>query len=255
MQATLDKLTVPFLTVFFGIVSFFVLAKVFGPIPFTVTSVTTTKSDMFTVDGKGEVNGVPSTAKISVGITQTSTTAELATEEANKVINSITEQVKALGVEDKDIKTSNFNSYPERTFSGRDDISGYTVNQTLDITFDNVENANKGLDIATAAGANSIGGVQFTFDDAKKEELEEQARMQAIENAKKKAEKLANAAGLKLGRVMNVSESMMGGEPMPMYERATMNMAKDAVAVAEPVQLNPGESKVVIQVYLSYETL
>lgn len=254
MQATLDRLTVPFLTVFFGIVSFFVLSKIFGPIPFSVTSVQTTKSDLFTVDGTGEVSGVPSSAKISVGITKTEKTVQEATDAANKVINTITEQLKALGVKETDIKTSNFNSYPERTFSGRDDISGYTVTENLDVTFTNVDNANKGLDIATAAGANNIGGVQFTLDEKMKADLEEKARMEAIKKAKEKAQKLANAAGIKLGKVMNITESNMGGGPVPMFEKAVSNQAADAMRV-EPVQLNPGENKVVIQVYLSYETL
>lgn len=252
MRSVLDRITVPFLTVLFALVSFFVLSKIFGPIPFTVNSITTTKSDLFTVDGRGEVSGVPSTAKISVGITKTADTSQQAISEANKVINDITAKLKALGVEEKDIKTSNLSSYPERSLSGLDTVSGYTVNQTLDVTFDTVEKANQGLDIATAAGANSIGGVQFTFDEEKREELEEQARIEAIKDAKEKAQKLANTAGIKLGRVVNISEAGMGGDPVPMYERATMN-AKDAES--EPVELNPGENKIIVQVFLSYETL
>ncbi|CAN5197032.1 SIMPL domain-containing protein [soil metagenome] len=252
MSSLLNQLKVPFLTVLFTLSTFFLMVRLFGPIPFTVNSITTTKSDLFTVEGTGEVSSVPSTARISVGITKTATTAELAKSDANKVINEITTKLKALGVGEKDIKTSNFSSYPERPFSGRDDISGYTVNENLDVTFDSVDKANKGLDIATAAGANSIGGVQFTIDESKKEELEQQARIEAIKNAKTKAQKLASAAGIRLGRVINITEDNQGGQPVPMYDKA---MLQPQNAVSEPTQLNPGENKVQIHVSLSYETL
>ncbi len=255
MSNLFSRLAVPFLTTLFALISFFVLAKVFGPIPFTVNSITTTKSDLFSVSGTGEVKGIPSKASISVGITETAKTADEAKNQANKVINDITNQLKTLGVAEKDIKTSNFSSYPEREMmpvnSGGNTNSGYTVTENLDITFDSVDKANKGLDIATAAGANNIGGVQFTLDEKKKEELEQQARIAAINDAKTKAQKLANAAGIRLGRVLNISESQ-GGFPLPMAAKA---MDAQGTTNATPTQLNPGENTVSITVTLSYETL
>lgn len=246
MQSTLEQIKVPFLTVIFALLAFFTLSKLFGPVPFTVRNT----NDVFTVDATADIKSVPGTARVSLGVSQTAKTADEAKNNANKVINQITTELKALGVEEKDIKTSNLTSYPERSFSGRDDITGYTVTENLDVTFDTVEKANQGIDLATKAGANQLGGVTFDVADDQKEELKDQAREEAIKLAKEKAKKIAKAAGLKLGRITNVYES--GPQAMsPMYDMKAMN----AVAEQSRTELNPGENTTSITVTLSYETL
>lgn len=247
----MTQLRVPFLTVLFTLVSFFVLSKVFGPIPFTITSVTTTNTDIFTATGVGEAEGTPQSARISLGITKTAKTTAEAKDQVNKTINQITADIKRLGVQEKDIKTANFSTNPDYDYaSGKNSITGYTVSQNLAVIFDTIDKANKAIDIATAAGANQIGGVNFTLDDTKKEELEQEARVKAIANAKEKAQKIAQAAGIRLGRVINIQEST-DGQPIPMLYKASA----DTATTSEPTQLNPGENKIRIQVTLSYETL
>jgi hypothetical protein len=109
-----------------------------------------------------------------------------------------------------------------------------------------VDLANKAIDIASSDGANVIGGVSFTFNDKTKESLENQARNLAVADAKKKAQILANAAGIKLGRVINISEEG-SGFPIPM-------MAEKSADNLTDTDLNPGENTVSITVTLTFET-
>lgn len=249
MLKLLDRLTVPFLTVLFALLLFFLLGKAFGGFPFTVTNIT---PNYFTSSGVGEVSGVPGEASASFGVNVTSKTVDDAKDQANQVMNKITADLKNIGVEEKDIRTSNFNSYPERDFSGKNQITGYTVTEQLDVTFSSVDLANKGVDIATADGANQIGSLSFNLDDKNKEDLKDKARDAAIKDAKEKAMKTAAAAGIKLGRVVNISEDASNQPPIRTFD---MKAAGGTTPIADQTQLNPGENKVTINVTLTYEVL
>lgn len=245
------QLQTPFFTVLFIFGFFYLFTKLFGPIPLTINSITTMKTELFTVSGTGEVNAAPTTASFTVGVTADAATSETAKESVTEDTNKIIAAMKGIGVPEKGIKTINYNVYPKREFSGRNDISGYTASQDLQVKVEDVELANKALDAATANGANQVSGVQFTFDDADKEKLEDQARKQAIVNAKKKAKNIADAAGVRLGRIVAVNESG-GGQPPIFYDAM---QAKGGSIGSEPTQLQPGENTVTITVSLSYETL
>jgi uncharacterized protein len=246
-----NSIQTAFFTVLFIFFFLLVFTKVFGPIPFAVNSVTTTKSDLFTVNGEGEATAVPDTAMVSMGISQTAATVEQAKDKANGVMNKIATDLKNLGVAEKDIKTVNYNVYPNREFSGRNDISGYTVSQDLQVTVREFDKANKAVDLATADGANQVGGIQFVLNDDKREQLEQQARAEAIKKAKAKASDIAGAAGIKLGRIVNINESNSSQRPPVMYEKA---MDLQAGSAANPTELQPGENTVRVSVSLSYET-
>ena len=113
----------------------------------------------------------------------------------NTATNKIIAGIKALGIQDKDIKTQNLSSFPNQDFSRGNAVTGYTVNQELSITAENIELANKALDSATANGANQISGVTFTINDDDKKGLEDKARKKAIADAKSKAQEIAQDAG------------------------------------------------------------
>lgn len=246
-----QSVRVPFLTIIFALSSLFIFTKIFGPIPFSVNSVTTNKQNLFTATGTSEVAAVPDTAMVSLGINKTSPTVETAQEEVNQIINKITEDVKNLGVEEKDIKTTNYSVNPNYEFtSGSQRASGYTVSANIEVRLNSIEKANSAIDIATKDGATQVGGVQFVLNDDKKKDLENQARKEAIAKAKEKAQSIARDAGIRLGRVVDVQESGAGAPPIA-YDRAQMlnGEAKDV-----PTELSPGENKVVSTVTLSYET-
>ena len=281
------ELKTPLFTVLFVFLGLLIFTKLFGPIPFYVNNVTTNKASMFTVQGTGEATAVPDTALLYFGVEKKATTVEAAKNEVNKIINQLTKDLKALGVKEKDIKTTNFSvtsPYPyyttdvpqedvlmepeavESAPAAKSDVrimplppvkpTGklYSVSANIEVRVSPIETANKAVDAATAAGANQVGGVQFVVNDQKQKELEQQARKEAIKNAKEKAQDIADAAGIKLGKVIDVQESF-GGYPMAYARGADMLMkTQEASETPPPTELNPGESKISISVSLSYET-
>ena len=152
------------------------------------------------VSGQGKVTVVPDTGIVSLGLNLTKPTVKLAQTEVNTIINKITTDVKQLGVDQKDIKTTDYSIYPDydyRTGSGK--ITGYRVSASISVRVRDLEKINSVIDTATADGANTVGGVTLTVDEDKQKELIQEAREKAVAEAKTKAESLARAAGITLG--------------------------------------------------------
>ena len=251
MRSLIDQLAVPVLTVFLSLVLLFGFTKLLGPIPFTVNSIQTTNADLFTVSGVGEVQATPDNTSVSLGVTQEAASADAAQNEVNQVMNALIEDLKGMGIKEEDIKTTNINVNPNYDFNNGQRIIGYSASQNLDVKTENVDLANRVVDTATQNGANVISGVSFTINDKDREKFEKEARVKAIANAKEKAQQIANEAGLRLGRIVNIQ--VEGGEepPVLLQERMTANDA----AKVEPTNLQPGEDTIRVTVYLSYETI
>lgn len=233
-----------------GATTFFILlfsfTKIFGPIPFSVNSVTTTKSDTFQVSGEGKVSAIPDVAIVNAGISVNGTTVKLAQDQMNTVINKVSEAIKKLGVDSKDIKTTNYNINPDYDYFGNTQrIKGYSASTNLSIKVRAVDKANDVIDQATANGANQIGGISFDIDD--KTKLENEARQKAVAVAKSKAENAAKIAGFKLGRIINYSENQSGYPgPIPMMARVDMK------AQGSSTEVQPGSTDITVTVTLSY---
>lgn len=237
-----------------AIVLFFILlfayTKIAGPIPFSINSVTTTKTDTFSVSGEGKITMVPDIAVVSVGVTAQGSTVSRVQTELNTKINAMSEAIKDLGVDGKDIKTSYYNISPTYDYSSSTQrITGYEAHSNLTIKVRKIDNANAVIDAATAQGANQVGGVSFDVDD--KTKAENQAREAAVADAKSKAEAAAKAAGFRLGRVINYSEGGGAGPRPMMYDDAVK--ALPMAGGGEPTQIEPGSSEVTVTVNLSYE--
>lgn len=245
------ELKTPFFTILFILVGLFLYTKLAGPIPFSINSVTTTKTDLFSVSGTGKATVVPDTAKLSLGITINQPTVVAAQTEANRVMNQITSDVKTLGIDEKKIKTINYSVYPNYDYSaGSQRIRDYNVSATLEVTVTPLEKVNDVIDRATADGANMVGNIQFTVEEQKQTELERKARKDAIDEAKKKASQLANDAGMRLGKIINVSETPTG-VPI-MYDRA---LPLAGGGGGEPTKVQPGETSITVSITLTYEVL
>jgi len=240
------------LTVAAIFVGLLIYTKVFGPIPFSVTSVTTTKANLFTVQGTGEITSIPDTAMITLGVNKEAPTVEAAKNQVNQIINKIASDMKTLGVDAKDIKTVNYSVSPNYDYSsGKQTTTGYVVIANIDVKLKSIDKANQAVDIATKDGATQVGNVQFVLDDAKQKELQNQARNDAIKEAKEKAQTLANAAGIHLGKVVDIQENAAANSPQPLMKTAIAGNAEDA---SQPTELNPGENKISVTISLSYET-
>src|SRR3990167_5005806 len=163
----LRKVSAPMTVILFFFIALFLYTKLAGPIPFDITSVTTSKSDAFSVTGEGKVDVKPDSATVRLGVIARGTTSEQAKTALNTNINKVIDSIKALGVDEKDIKTENFNIYPEygdvrplpagaETVSDQNRITGYSANTNLTVTVESSDLANQILDAGVAAGANQV---------------------------------------------------------------------------------------------------
>ena len=126
--------------------------------------------------------------------------------------------------------------------------NGYQVSQNIDINIKPIENVNKAIDVATSDGANVVGGVNFTFSDDLQKNLNNKATQMAVDNAKQNAQTLANAAGVKLGNIVNVVSSQNNSSPiLPLAAAKTQDNSAQT-------NITPGENTVDIGVTLYYET-
>jgi uncharacterized protein YggE len=246
----------------------FVYTKLAGPIPFSINSINTTKTDLFTSSGEGKLTAVPDQATVDASVTAQSATVADAQTKVNLTTNKIIADLKKLGLSDKDIKTTDYSVNPnygnsEATTNGsammpapivppggQQQIVGYTVTQNLEVNVKPIDKANKVVDAATADGANLVGDVNFTFSDQLSKSLEQQATQLAVNDAKDKAQSLANASGIHLGKIVNVVENSNSPRPLMM----ATGIASKAVDQSAPTNLTPGENTMTVDVTLSYET-
>lgn len=244
-----------------------VLYSQFGPsLPISVNQITTNKNDLFSVTGSGEVTAKPDIAEVSFGVSATGQTVAAVQNQSNEAINKVVAAVKALGIADKDIKTTNYNINPQYGGVGQDrimsdpqgplppivpdqNITGYSMNVNVVVKVRDLDKVNQVIDTATENGANQLGGISFTVDNPDKYQAE--ARKLAIEDAKKQANELASAAGIQLGKVVGVYESPM------FYGRGDAALSAKAEPMGGPnvpTQIEPGSSTISTQVTLNYET-
>lgn len=260
MRNFYNEFKTPIVTIVLLFAAFFIYTKLAGPIPFSINSVNTTKTDLFSSAGEGKATAIPDSAIVELGITTQATTVIDAQNKANQTANKIIENIKKLGISEKDIKTTNYSVnpnygqgevqpmiYPIR--NGGNNIASYTVTQNLEVKVKPIEKVNKVVDVVTAAGANLVGGINFTFSDGLQKSLEQKARQEAVDNAKEKAKNLANAAGIRLLRVVNVVENSNFPRIMPMAAGALEKTDQNA-----PTNITPGENSVIINVIIYYET-
>jgi len=241
MKTLLISIPVFFLTLF-------VYTKLVGPIPFSVSQTTTNKIDLFTVSGTGKTSVTPDIGRVTVGIQSQGITVKASQTTMNTVINTVSESIKKLGIDKKDIKTVNYSIHPDYDYTnGKQRITGYSANTNLLITIRDMEKTNDVIDSATANGANTVSGVSFDVED--KTKAENDARELAIAEAKKKAENAAKIAGFRLGKILNYQENF-NGAPQP----REFLMAAKADAVSTPTtQVEPGSQELSVTVTLSYE--
>jgi uncharacterized protein YggE len=224
----------------------------FGP-PFSFSSTVTQKTDLFTVSGEGKVTVIPDTGIVDVGINITRPTVKSAQSDVNNIINKISSDTKKLGVDAKDIKTSNYSIYPEYDYrASSSKITGYRVTASLTIKVRDLDKINTVIDTATADGANTVSGIQLTVDETKQKQLLQQAREEAVKEAKIKAESLARAAGITLGRIVNVQES--GDNYIRPVAYAKMALESSMGGSAPITDIQPGSTDISTTVTLFYET-
>lgn len=243
-----DLVKRPLIVIVFFFLCLFVFIKLTGPIPFFINSVATTKTDLFHVDGTGKVSSAPDIAMVSAGVTKNASTVADAQNQTNTAVQEMITGIKNLGIDDKSIQTSNYSVTPQ--YNQNQSISGYTVSENVDITVKPIDKINSVIDIATKNGANMVGQVSFGFSDSLKKDLEQKARDMAVQDAKEKANSLAQAAGVRLGSIVDVEENPTNDlvVPQPLMMAAGIN-EKQSV----PTDIQTGQNTITTTVTLSYQ--
>ena len=202
------------------------------------------------VSGTGAVTTTPDTATVTVGIDVIDADLGTAQARASEQAKGIIDTLKGLGVDAKDIKTANYSVNIMRDYSEGGDptrITGFEVTNQVLVTVRKVDALGGLLDGVVAAGANSIYGVGFYVDDPTPFQAE--ARKLAVQNATETATQLAEAAGLKLGRVLSISAGSSDYYPQPMYG----GRGGGGAEMAMDVPIETGSSEISTTVSMVFE--
>ena len=239
----------------FGIAVFiFVLLFVYskwGPaIPFSTTS--QVKGEPFMVTGTGKVSVAPDIAKFSLGIQENGSSLKSVQDSVDKKSKTLVDSLKKLGVGESDIKTTSYSVYPQYDYTNPGQrITGYQVSINYEVTVKNFDKLNDIFGIATANGANIAGGISFDLSDKLKKVKLQEAREMGVAEAKEKAQGLAKASGITLGKIINVSEGEENNiRPIALMEKADSGAPSEAPA---PADIQPGTTDIILNISLSYE--
>lgn len=202
--------------------------------------------DTITVIGTGSVSGTPDIANIEVAVERFNPELSVAFSSANDTIAQIIEAVVASGVAREDVRTTGLGVYQDRygyppydAASGEEPTPVYVVNNGVRIVVRDIDAVSEVLDVAIAAGATNIYGLNF--DIAERAELQSEARALALEDARARAAELADLAGVELGDILIITE---GGEDFSTFypREYAMGMGGGGGAVIEPGQTSVGQT-------------
>jgi uncharacterized protein YggE len=198
------------------------------------------------VSGQGTVTGKPDTLTVNLGVSVLRPTVDQATRDAATLATAITDALKANGVAEDDIQTSNYSIYPEYDYSGSQQrLTGYRVNNQVNVKIRNLDSAGAVIDAATAAGGDAtvVNNVAFSIEDDA--ELLQMARTAAWQDAEAKARQLAQLAGVTLGSAVSITETITYNTPPIYYQREAAG-AMDSVST--PIESGTQDVIVNIQV-------
>jgi len=181
-----------------------------------------------TATGTAAVTRIPDVARVGLGVSVTKPSVKAARDSAGKSMAAIIAAIKALGIDEKDIKTTGIDLSPQYN-SGGTKITGYRMSEQLQVTVRDLDKAGDVVDTATAKGATEVNGLWFEVDDPTG--AMDEARAAAIAQARTSAQKMASAAGVSVGAVVSISESS-AASPGPVYYGAAI---RDAAALT-PVE-------------------
>lgn len=207
-------------------------------------TVTGTRLD---ITATGEVTRVPDLALVTAGVTTKAATAGAALQQAAARMARVRSALKAAGIADRDIQTSNINLNPEYRYDNNQppQLTGYSASNSVNVRFRDIANAGKIIDALVAEGANQINGPTLTID--KPEAALDEARASAVAAGRARAELYARATGLRVTRIVAVSESGGGfPEPRPMVMMA-------ARAEKADTSIDPGEQKLQVTLNMTFE--
>jgi uncharacterized protein YggE len=197
------------------------------------------------VEGRGLAFGEPDVATLELGVTASDLDVRAAVARLDEGIAGVTDALRALGIEDRAIRTISYDIWREEHFPQDDGGSAkitFRAQHLLRVELEGARRAGEALAVAVEAGANAVGGIVFGFSDPT--DLERRARAAAVADARARAEQLASAAGATLGPPLAIRELSDHPRPFQTFERSA------AVSGAAPIET--GELSVEIRVAIDY---
>lgn len=200
------------------------------------------------VSGTGTVTVQPDTADVTVGVTVQRDNAAAAAGDAANVMDAVVKAIKKLGVEDKDIQTSqltldgvyDYNSNPAR-------LTGYQATNLVTVTVRDITKTGAVIDAATGAGATDVNSISFRLDD--QIAAEAAAREEAVKSARAKADTIASAAGVTITGVVSIVET---GAPVPTPIYFENSRAAGVAADQAPTPVQGGTIDLTVTVAIVY---
>lgn len=207
-----------------------------------------TQGTQLDIVARGTTTRVPDMATISAGVVTQAADAAGAMRENARRMDAVIAALKRAGVADRDISTSNISLNPQYRYQEREApvITGYQAANTVSVRFRDIGRAGAILDALVAQGANQINGPELSID--KPEAALDEARVDAMRQARARAELYAKAAGLSVSRILAISESPEFPQPIPMPVARMQTM--DASAESKIV---PGEQQVGVTLSVRFE--
>lgn len=204
------------------------------------------------VSGTGRVVVEPDIGVINLGVEVTKDTVGRARTVAAEAMEKVRLSLADNNVQERDIKTRFFSIYPKydyenRNRDGQPKLSGFTVSNQIEVKIRDIDRLSKILDMAISAGGNAIrvDGISFEVDEPG--QFHKEARRLAVEDARAKAQQLADLAGVSLGKARAITESSGGVAPKFFAEARAMS------APSVGTSISPGESEIVLNVSVVYE--
>lgn len=206
---------------------------------------------VITIQGEGTVSAEPDLASVSTGVVSEAKTAGAALEANSAAMKRVMAALDAAGIARRDIATSGFSvqprySSPPPNSRERPRITGYIVRNTVTVKVRDLTKLGAVLETSIDEGGNQVGGLSFDF--AEPEKLMDEARRNAVADARRKAELYASGLGVKLGRVRAVSETGVV-RPAPMYRERAMLAASPSAAPP----ISPGERELKARVTIEWD--
>lgn len=198
--------------------------------------------------GEGEVYVKPDMGLVTLSVTNEARDVSSATKENTKRTNNIISFLKNNGVEEKDIKTTDFSIDPRYDYleSGKRVLSGYQITQSVQVKIRDIDSVGTILEGAVTAGANQVGNISFIVDDS--ETYEKEARALAIADAKKKASEISGQLGIQLAEIVSFNE----GNFYPQYKTAERSAGIDEMQESYIPDIQVGENVIRSTVTISY---
>ncbi|MCL6729012.1 SIMPL domain-containing protein [Sphingomonas hankyongi] len=200
------------------------------------------------ISATGETTRVPDVATVSAGVVTRAATARAALQQNAAQMDRVRDALKKAGIADRDIQTSNISLNPEYRYAENQPprLTGYTASNQVNVRFRDIAATGDILDALVAVGANQINGPSLTID--KPEEALDEARTKALAAGRARAELYARTLGMRVVRLLAVSESG-GNYPVP----PPMPVMMEARAQSASTKIDPGEQKVQLSLAMTFE--